>query len=118
MNTIEKLEKLKLIQLSNLSSLINDIVGYPVNVPEIKLHKSGHISFDSNDLREHTGIMKPYYERFTVSAFSNGFTENDDIYWVSLHFSFTYTSGGSNGTAITNIFYDFKTNTWYKIPGL
>jgi hypothetical protein len=116
MNTIEKLEKLKLIQLSNLSSLLTDIVGYPINVPEIKLHKSGYISFDSDDLREYTGIMKPYYQRFTISSFSNGFTEIDNIYWVVVNFSFTYTSGGYNGNSITNIFYDFNTNTWFRKP--
>lgn len=116
MTNIEKVEKLKLIQLSNLSSLISDIIDHPVNIPEIKINKSGYISFESDNLKEHTGIMKNHYERFVVSSFSNGFTENDHIYWVVLYFSFTYTSGGSNGNRITDIFYNFNTNTWILKP--
>lgn len=113
MNTTDKL---KSIQISNLSTLLSHVVGYPINIEDIKVSKQGYISFESNDLRDLTGIMKPHYERFTISSFSNGFTENEDIYWVVVNFSFTYTNGGSNGTTITNVFYNFKTNKWTLNP--
>ena len=112
---MDKVDKVKLIQLSNLPSLLSLVVGYPINIDKIEVGQNGHISFESNDLTDMTGIMKPYYERFTVSSFSNGFTEDPNIYWVSVNFSFTYKTGGSNGTKITDVLYDFNENKWKLI---
>jgi hypothetical protein len=112
-----KLDKIEQIQISNLNELLTDIVGYTIQIDKINVNKRGYISFDSNDLREHTGIMKNFYERFTVSSFSNGFTTGDkEYYWVMVNFSFTYNTGGSNGTTITTVFYDFEKNTWFTQP--
>ena len=114
-----KIEKLQTIQVSNLPQLISNIVGYNVEINHIKVstNGNGYISFDSNSLIDYTGIMKPFYERFQISSFSNGFTTGDkEYYWVIVNFSFTYKSGGSNGSTITTVFYDFENHTWFIQP--
>lgn len=111
------MENLKQIQVSNLPELLSKLTGYYVTVDTIRVSKQGHISFNSNSLIEHTGIMKNIYERFELSSFNCGFTSlNQDVYWVSVNFSFTYLSGGSNGTKLTDVFYHMKTNTWSLSP--
>jgi hypothetical protein len=104
------------IQISNLPDLLSNIVGYNVQIDNIRVNTNGrgYISFDSNSLLDHTGIMKPFYERFQISSFSNGFTtEGNQYYWVIVNFSFTYKSGGSNGSTITTVLYDFDKNSWF-----
>jgi hypothetical protein len=111
---MDNIVKLKSIQISNLPELISNVVGVPVVINEIQVRKSGHISFDSESLIEHTGLMKNFYEEFTISSFSNGFTTGDSMYyWVMVCFRFMYKSGGSNGTNILMVLYDFEKNIWF-----
>lgn len=111
------MDKLKQIQVSNLPELLSKLTGHYVTIDTIRVSKQGNISFNSNSLIEHTGIMKNTYERFELSSFNCGFTSLvQDVYWVSVNFSFTYKSGSSNGTKFTDVFYHMKTNTWSLSP--
>lgn len=112
---MNELEKIQSIQISNLSELISDIVGVPVVISEINIHektRSPRISFESQPLIQHTGILSNFFERFVISSFNANLIDEGRLYWVNLSFSFTYKSGGSNGHTFQNIFYNFETQKW------
>jgi hypothetical protein len=115
MTTVDKQKKLETMVIGNLPDLISNILGYDIKINHI-IFKNGYIDFKSQDLTEHTGVMKNFYESFYIGPFSNNFTsDNDDIYWVNLSFRFTYKTGGSNGHSIGDVYYNFKTKTWYTL---
>lgn len=106
------------IEISNLPELLSSLIGVPVQIEKFIFHEksnrqSQYLSFESQNLTEHTGILKNHYEYFMVSSFGSNFTPDEDIYWVSVAFSFTYVTGGSNGHVLGNIFYRFSTNKWF-----
>jgi hypothetical protein len=113
------LEKIESIQIGNLNDLLSNLLEIPINITELIVKErfmSPYITFESQDLTEHTGILKNTYESFKLEAFSSHFTtdKNDlDLYWVSIYFSFTYKSGGSNGHVFRNVFYNFETKQWF-----
>lgn len=115
MTNNEKVELLKTMEISNLPFLLTNLLGYDIKIEDFKISKQGYVDITSNELKEHTGIMSEYYETFRVESFSNGFTEDSNIYWVSMSFRFRYKSGGSNGHTFKNVFYNFKTKTWYTL---
>lgn len=77
------------------------------------------LSFCSQDLKSHTGILDDVYEFLHITDFGSEVNENDKgkSLWMSIHFSFSYAHGGSNGTYIGNCWYYFDTDTWrFDIP--
>jgi hypothetical protein len=116
MTTIEKVEKLKTIQINNLPDLLTNLLGYYIRIDEIKVSDRGYVEIVSQDLTEHTGIMSEYYKSFRVEAFSNNIVSDDDnLYWVDMSFRWMYNSGGSNGHSFKNVFYNFKTKNWFTM---
>lgn len=114
MTTIEKVEKLNTIQISNLPNLLTNLLGYDILIENIEVSKQGYIDIVSQDLTEHTGIMSEYYESFRVEAFSNNIVSDDEnLYWVQMSFRWTMKTYGSNGHTFKDVFYDFKKQSWF-----
>jgi hypothetical protein len=107
-------EKIQIGNINQLNQLLTTITGYPIHVESINVSHDGYVSFISNSLIEHTGIMKNFYNSFNLIGNNSSRIEANKTKFcgVMIDFSFSYHSGGSNGINITTIFYDFECNVW------
>ena len=72
------------------------------------------VSIESQNLKDHAGIMSSIYEELRITDFGSEFFDSEEgkKLWMGINFSFRYLSGGSNGTNIGNCWYNLEKNTW------
>lgn len=81
-------------------------------------HDTLRIEFESNELKNQTGIMYSVYKSFKISNFSNSWSEEEKMFWIVVHFSYVYKGGGYNGTEICTAYYAPETKLWFFKEGV
>lgn len=71
-----------------------------------------HVRFESNELRNQVGIMYHTFKSVTISNFSTSWVEEQNCFWISVHFHYVHISGGTNGSDLFDSYYYPETKTW------
>lgn len=88
-------------------------LGIPVKISEpFKLEKDKYLRFETDDLKEFTGVMRGTFEKVTVGAFSSCVDGENKCLWASIYFLYDAVRG-SNGVEFFNVWcrngqWDFK----------
>lgn len=117
---IEKTMKqpdLSTIDFKPLEIMLSQLLHYPIKFEKIEIQKKNSffdsiIQVRSNELKDVTGILTGLYTKLIISNFGGGITQDNKHYWLPLHFSFEYKSGGSNGAELCSLYYSFTKKEW------
>ena len=120
-NTAEVMDTLnEQLDLKPLQRVIRRRLGYSqVKIDgQVAVRSRGNdpsIHFESQDLKQYAGIMSKNYEYLNITNFSSAIflnTDEETVGWVSVHFSWKYIYGGTNGTDIFEAYYNFDQQKW------
>ena len=109
---------LQTVMFHELETLISKLLGFYVIFEEISIGNNSNGNYfilKSNELKQFTGIQQRCCDSFKITSFGGALyndAEKGNCYWLPLHFSFSYTSGGSNGVDLFSARYCFKTKNW------
>lgn len=111
------MQNLSEVNIKALAETLSETTGYYISlVAEICTSKrfsdKQYINIESNELKQHTGIMASTYKTVKISNFGGGLTEDGNDYWMPIHFSFSYFDGGSNGAKLATAYFNFEKQTW------
>jgi len=108
MNLTElKARKIKGI-VSELSENISDLIGSSVKF-SYELKKNGfeknYLSVRSSNMVHHFGLFEGIADSVTVETFNSSYNEETSTIWMTLHYSWKFKNGGSNGHEIATCWY-------------
>lgn len=114
-NNKEKLEQI-IKNLDKLSRIISKHLEIYVEFSgEIKECKGNYsLKIESQDITEQMGAFGKTLEKCTIINFSSGFSNygENETYWMTIDFRYTFKTRGSNGNTIMNVTYVFNENKW------
>ena len=111
------LELISSINLKGLELLVSEKVGFPIKFEASVNLRNGteddyYLALSSQELKQFSGIMSNIYETLKLTNFEGSIQSNGLVYWLPIHYSFTYFSGGSNGATLGTFLYEFETQSW------
>ena len=115
LNNDQLQELLLQIDFKPLAETISKHLGYHIEFEhsfERNRHDQPYIELKSNCLIKHTGIMESVCDKFMLSSFGGGISNDQKRYWMPINFSFHYQSGGSNGTSLATSIWSFEDKKW------
>jgi hypothetical protein len=68
---------------------------------------------NDHNLSHSSGIFRHIFSDIRVDNFGGCLSEDGKIYYLPLHISWTYKSGGTNGATLFNIHYYFASKRWF-----
>lgn len=110
----ERLADLK-IDTSDLNDAISQKIGVRTNIQYKGLKSSGsnRPNFeDDTNYADDCGIMSAVYSDVRLDTFGSSYNAENNYFWFSVHFSWEYIDGGSNGTTLVDVWYMIDTGKW------
>ena len=99
--------------LTKPEQALSKYLGFPVKLTATV--SSDRMSITSQELKEQTGIMSKLYKTLTLGSHYNTINQYNgfgDCIYFTLHFWYSFNSGGSNGAKVGSLLYVLPTNKW------
>ena len=104
------------IDWEKLEKGITEILGMKEQIKFTKsFDKKGYFDIQSQNIVSHAGVFKAVFSEVVVNNFGGGIVlnkENKKVLWLGMHLSWEHTDGGSNGTKIMNVWWNFDIKSW------
>jgi hypothetical protein len=109
------MKNLNAIEFAQLEVLISNKLGFPIKFDvAIGVFRNGdeYFKIESQELKQVAGIMAPVYESLKLTNSGGSLCPDETAYWINIKFSYSFKTGGSNGTSFCACFYRFATEDW------
>lgn len=97
-----------------LESKLSEKLGVAITVTA-KVKGNGYVSWESQELVQHAGIMQAGLAKLVVGSFGSSNVEeliSKKEYWCTVSFSFELKDGGTNGIRLFSAWYDIVKKVW------
>lgn len=107
------------LDITPIEKVLSKKLGVEIKLSKRIFERNNEIQMDlkSQDLKEYAGILSSQYNYLVIDTFGScSFYINDKnnqgFIIPSMHYSFEYVNGGSNGHELQKFWYDFRKNEW------
>lgn len=114
------------IDVGPLNDKLSEVLGVPTNFQlsggYVKLIRGDYIidAEDPTNYASECGVMSNLYKEVKLSTFNSKLSRDDKTgaisLWMTIHFQFTYVTGGSNSTPVLASWYE-NGNWTFRIEG-
>lgn len=114
------------INVKPLNDKLSEVLGVPMNFQmsgeDVKLIRGDYIivAEDPTNYASECGVMSNIYREVKLSTFNSRLSRDDKTgairLWMTIHFQFTYVTGGSNGTPVLASWYE-NGNWTFRVEG-
>lgn len=103
------------IDLAPLEKEVSRRIGVSVKFKlRTEKRRKEYLVVTSQELAHKTGIFEEVMKSCVMETFNSAVSteESDYVWWQTINYSFSYKSGGSNGTDLLTAWYNFTTKKW------